>query len=204
MTSIYLASKSPRRKELLSQMGVDFDVLAINDHTLGAFDGDEVQHEGEAPQDYVVRTAQDKARAVLKLIQDKNLPPRPVLSADTTVIVNGKILGKPEDKTQAMQFLHQMSNTVHEVRTAVVLAIDEQHLYTLVSVSKVWFSQLTQEQIHAYADSDEPYDKAGGYGIQGSAAAFIHRIEGSYSGIMGLPVFETARLLEKIGYRFPN
>ena len=204
MTSIYLASKSPRRKELLSQMGVDFDVLAINDHTLGAFVGDEVQHEGEAPEDYVIRTAQDKARAVLKLISEKHLPARPVLSADTTVIVDGKILGKPEDKTQALDFLRQMNNTVHEVRTAVVLAQDEQHMHTLVSVSKVWFGPMTPEQMTAYADSDEPYDKAGGYGIQGAASAFIRRIDGSYSGILGLPVYETARLLEEIGYRFPN
>lgn len=203
MTRIYLASKSPRRKEILTQMGIQFDVLALNNHTLGAFAGDEVQHPGELPEDYVVRTAQDKARAVLQIIKAENLPLRPVLSADTTVIVNGCILGKPENTQQALNFLEQMNNTVHEVRTAVVLATDEEHLQTIVNVSKVWFGPMTKEQMWAYAQSKEPYDKAGGYGIQGAAAAFIRQIEGSYSGIMGLPIYETARLLEKIGYQFP-
>lgn len=201
MSKIYLASKSPRRKELLASLGVKFDVLAVNDHTLLNFAGDEEQHPGEAPEDYVIRTACDKARAVLMKIQAEGLELRPVLAADTTVIANGVILGKPQDSTEAEQFLRAMSGTYHEVRTAIVAGTDPEHLSVDVSISKVWFKKLTNEEIKAYVATSEPYDKAGGYGIQGLAGIFIEKIEGSYTGIMGLPIFETARLLRPFGVK---
>lgn len=201
MSKIYLASKSPRRKELLASLGIEFDVLAVNDHTLLNFAGDEEQHPGEAPEDYVVRTACDKARAVLMKIKTEGLEPRPVLAADTTVIVQGVILGKPQDAAEAERFLRAMSGTFHEVRTAIVAGNDPENLAIDVSVSKVWFKHLSDEDIHAYTATAEPYDKAGGYGIQGLAGIFIEKIEGSYTGIMGLPVFETARLLQPFGIK---
>jgi septum formation protein len=165
------------------------------------FAGDEEQHPGEAPEDYVVRTACDKARAVLMKIHDEGLEARPVLAADTTVIVKGEILGKPKDAAEAEAFLRAMSGTFHEVRTAVVAGIAPEHLVSDVSVSRVWFKALTDEEIAAYVATSEPYDKAGGYGIQGLAGLFIEKIEGSYTGIMGLPVFETARLLKPFGVK---
>lgn len=201
MSKIYLASKSPRRKEILAGLGIEFDVVAVNDHTLLNFAGDEEQHPGEAPEDYVVRTACDKARAVLLKIQADGLDPRPVLAADTTVIVKGEILGKPKDRAEAESFLRAMAGTFHEVRTAVVAGTDPDQLVSDVSVSRVWFKALTDEEIAAYTATNEPYDKAGGYGIQGLAGLFIEKIEGSYTGIMGLPVFETARLLKPFGIK---
>ena len=201
MSKIYLASKSPRRKEILAGLGIEFDVVAVNDHTLLNFAGDEEQHPGEAPEDYVIRTACDKARAVLMKIEADGLEKRPVLAADTTVIVNGEILGKPKDRHEAEAFLRAMADTYHEVRTAVVVGTDPEHLVSDVSVSRVWFKALTEEEIAAYTATNEPYDKAGGYGIQGLAGLFIEKIEGSYTGIMGLPVFETARLLKPFGVK---
>ena len=201
MSKISLASKSPRRKEILAGLGIEFDVVAVNDHTLLNFAGDEEQHPGEAPEDYVVRTACDKARAVLMKLQADGMEKRPVLAADTTVIVGGEILGKPKDATEAEAFLRAMSGTFHEVRTAVVAGTDPEHLVSDVSVSRVWFKELSDEEIAAYTATNEPYDKAGGYGIQGLAGLFIEKIEGSYTGIMGLPVFETARLLNPFGIK---
>lgn len=201
MPQFYLASKSPRRKEILTQMGLDFEVLAVNDHTLLNFEGDEEQLDNESPADYVIRTACDKAKAVLAKIEAEDLPRLPVLASDTTVISQGRILGKPKDEAEALEFLRAMSGTFHEVRTAVVMGTDPEHLDWEVSVSKVWFKPLSDEEMLAYAQTQEPYDKAGGYGIQGKAGLFIERIDGSYSGIMGLPVFETAKLLNRFGFK---
>ena len=197
--TFYLASKSPRRKEILEQLGFRPVILASNDHTLRNFQGDEVQLPGEAPEDYVVRIAQEKAIIAFEKIQHEKRPVLPVLSADTTVIAQGQILGKPDDEKQAKAFLRTLSESEHEVRTAVCVGTNKDNLLTAVSVSKVYFKELTEEEIAAYVRLAEPYDKAGGYGIQGLAGAFIKKIEVSYSGIMGLPVYETCELLARFG-----
>lgn len=199
--TFYLASKSPRRKQILQQLGFNPIVLATNDHTLKAFQGDEEPIKGERPEEYVLRVSKEKALIALQKIQTQGLAPYPVLAADTTVICRGEILGKPVNEQQARRFLEMMSGTVHEVRTAVWVGGNAQTLTAAVSVSHVHFKRLTEEEIRAYVSTAEPYDKAGGYAIQGLAAAFIERIEGSYSGIMGLPVFETVQLLKKFDIR---
>lgn len=199
--TFYLASKSPRRKQILQQLGFNPIVLATNDHTLKAFQGDEEPIKGERPEEYVLRVSKEKALIALQKIQTQGLAPYPVLAADTTVICRGEILGKPVNEQQARRFLEMMSGTVHEVRTAVWVGGNAQTLTAAVSVSHVHFKRLTEEEIRAYVSTSEPYDKAGGYAVQGLAAAFIERIEGSYSGIMGLPVFETVQLLKKFDIR---
>lgn len=201
MPSFYLASKSPRRKEILEQLGLTPLILASNDHTLLNFQGDEEQLENESAEDYVIRTARVKTLEGLARIKNEGLEPLPVLAADTTVILDGQILGKPADINEARTFLEKMSGTSHEVRTAVFIGTSADNLQGLVSVSKVWFKCLTTEEIEGYIATKEPYDKAGGYGIQGLAGAFIEKIEGSYSGIMGLPVFETVELLKRFDIR---
>lgn len=200
MPQLYLASKSPRRREILASMGIrDIELLVSGPTILTAFEGDEVQHPGESPEDYVVRTAKTKAFEALGRIHAQHLPPAPVLAADTVVILQGEILGKPVDREQAAEFMSRLSGQTHEVRTAVAVGTALESLETAVSVSKVTFTVLTPEQIAEYVRTDEPYDKAGGYGIQGLAGLFIESIEGSYSGIMGLPVYETGRLLRPYG-----
>ncbi len=200
MPRLYLASKSPRRREILASMGVtDIALLVAGPMTPGFFAGDEVQMAGERPEDYVLRTATDKARQALARIRAQNLNPAPVLAADTVVILQGEILGKPADREEARSFLNRLSGQTHEVRTAVVAGTSKEDMKSAVSISQVHFCALEPEQIEAYIATDEPYDKAGGYGIQGLAGLFIDRIAGSYSGIMGLPVFETGRLLKHFG-----
>lgn len=200
MPRLYLASKSPRRREILASMGVtDIELLIAGPLTPGAFAGDEVQLAGEAPEDYVLRTATEKALQAMARIKAMKLAPAPVLAADTVVILKGEILGKPADREEARNFLNRLSGQTHEVRTAVVAGTDRHDVKSAVSVSHVHFTTLEPEQIEAYIATDEPYDKAGGYGIQGLAGLFIDHIAGSYSGIMGLPVFETGRLLKHLG-----
>lgn len=200
MTVLYLASKSPRRREILSGMGItDLEIVHAGPAQLTAFAGDELQREGESPEDYVVRTAEEKARQALERIAGEGKPALPVLAADTVVICSGEVLGKPCDRDQARLFMQRLSGRTHEVRTAVVVGTGvNEPLHTAVSVSRVTFARLAPEQIEAYVQTEEPYDKAGGYAVQGLAGLFIERIEGSYSGIMGLPVFETARLLNEV------
>ncbi len=205
MPSLYLASKSPRRLQILQSMGIsDITVLPVGDTRLTAYVGDEVQHAGEAACDYVVRTAREKALATLERVRVEGLPAAPVLAADTVVILDGEILGKPADCTEATHFMQRLSGQEHEVRTAVVAGTSTENLLVAVSISTVHFTTMTSEQIAAYTATEEPYDKAGGYGIQGRAGLYIDRICGSYSGIMGLPVFETARLLENFGFDFKS
>ncbi len=200
MTVLYLASKSPRRREILSGMGItDLEIVHAGPAQLTAFAGDELQREGESAEDYVVRTAEEKARQALERIAGEGKPALPVLAADTVVICSGEVLGKPCDRDQARLFMRRLSGRTHEVRTAVVVGTGvNEPLRTAVSVSHVTFARLEPEQIEAYVQTEEPYDKAGGYAVQGLAGLFIERIEGSYSGIMGLPVFETARLLNEV------
>jgi septum formation protein len=189
---IYLASKSPRRRELLRQVGVEFELL-LNDSEIN-----EDVLPGEAPYDYVARVTRDKAEHALEVMMRRQLPMRPVLAADTTVVVDTAILGKPADMNEAMQMMRRLSGRTHQVLTSVAVAAGDQ-LWQITQSSDVEFALLTEETILAYCDTPEPYDKAGGYGIQGPAAIFITNISGSYSGIAGLPLFETVQLLQKAG-----
>lgn len=200
MTSLYLASKSPRRKQILEQMGItDIRLLAAGRAQLTAYEGDETQGDGERAEDYVIRTSRIKAAQAFARIRSEALPGAPVLAADTIVVLDGLVLGKPRNVAEARDFMQRLSGRTHEVRTAVSAGTDEENLKTLVSVSRVTFCTMTEGQIEGYIASPEPYDKAGGYGIQGLAGLFISSISGSYSGIMGLPVFETAELLRPFG-----
>ena len=198
---IYLASKSPRRRELLRQVGVEFELLSLrSDPTRGA-DVSEVERPGESPLDYVARVAREKGAFAWNVLHLRRMPLRPVLSADTTVTIDGEILGKPADQAEAAAMLERLSGRTHQVLTSVALHyidIAEQ----VTQVSNVRFAKLSPATIKAYCATPEPYDKAGAYGIQGLAALFIEHIEGSHSGIMGLPVFETAQLLRKAGVTF--
>ncbi len=182
--SIYLASRSPRRRELLLQMGVDFSVINP--------DIDESVLENELPIDYVSRIARLKAEAGrgLLLAADR----KPVLAADTAVVIDKTILGKPQNDEQAASMLRMLSGKTHQVTTAIALTRADR-LLTAVSVNNVCFAELSEQDIFWYIKTKEGVDKAGGYAVQGLAALFIEHIEGSYSGIMGLPIRETGQLL---------
>jgi septum formation protein len=182
---VCLASASPRRRELLAQIGVA--------HRIAVADVDESALPGEAPLDYVQRMAHAKAQAVWA--RDRSLP---VLAADTTVVLDDVIYGKPRDESHALEMLARLSARTHDVLTAVALA-DARGLELRVSVSSVSFRALTAAERAAYWSSGEPRDKAGGYAIQGLGAVFIESLTGSYSGVMGLPLFETADLLRSAG-----
>lgn len=200
MPQLYLASKSPRRREILAILGItDIELLVAGPMTPGAFAGDEEQLPDEDPADYVIRMAREKALQAIATIQAQGLPPAPVLAADTVVIFDGEVLGKPVDADQARLFLSRLSGNTHQVRTAVAVGSTPEDLQVAVSVSNVHFTRLEPELMAEYIATGEPFDKAGGYGIQGLAGLFIDRIEGSYTGIMGLPVFETGRLLRNYG-----
>ena len=188
---IYLASASPRRRELLRQIGVAYRLLPVAvDETLRA---------GERPHEYVARLALDKAQAGLLAMGRRQ--PAPVLGADTAVVVEDLILGKPRDRAEGLAMLAQLSGREHQVLSAVALATPERSVIK-IQESRVRFRELTPAECAAYWDSGEPGDKAGGYGIQGRAAAFIAELHGSYSGVMGLPLFETAELLREFGLAF--
>ncbi|KIF81113.1 Maf family protein [Noviherbaspirillum autotrophicum] len=195
---IYLASKSPRRRELLRQIGVEFELLLLRDHSPR---GPEVSEEvlpGEKAEDYVVRVTREKVEYSAKTMLWRRLPMRPILAADTTVVVDGRILGKPADPAEASAMLKQLSGRTHQVLTSVALLHDDQTLQ-VTQTSHVTFAPLSDTMLHAYCATPEPYDKAGGYAVQGLAAVFIETITGSYSGIMGLPLRETAQLLQQAG-----
>ena len=195
---IYLASKSPRRRELLRQVGIDFDLLSLRSDPSRGADVSEDVFEDEQAQDYVVRVALEKGAFAWKVLQQRRQPLRPVLTADTTVTIDNAILGKPGDVNQARAMLERLSGRTHQVLTTVAVHYTDMAEH-VTQVSNVRFAKLTAQQIATYCATSEPYDKAGGYGIQGLAALFIEHIEGSHSGIMGLPVFETAVLLRKAG-----
>jgi len=195
---IYLASKSPRRRELLRQVGIDFDLLSLRSDPSRGADVSEDVFEDEPAQDYVVRVALEKGAFAWKVLQQRRQPLRPVLTADTTVTIDNAILGKPGDVNQARAMLERLSGRTHQVLTTVAVHYTDMAEH-VTQVSNVRFAKLTAQQIATYCATSEPYDKAGGYGIQGLAALFIEHIEGSHSGIMGLPVFETAVLLRKAG-----
>jgi septum formation protein len=195
---ILLASKSPRRQQLLRQIGVDFDLLKLREAAGRERDVDEAAKDAEPPLHYVERMARQKAGVAWQRMQQRMLSPRPVLSADTEVVLNGAIFGKPVDAADAARMLHRLSGKTHQVITAV--AVRWQELTEVeISVSNVTFRDLTDEEIQHYVKTGESVDKAGAYAIQGRAAAFITRIEGSFSGVVGLPLAETALLLARVG-----
>lgn len=197
---IYLASKSPRRRELLRQVGIEFEILLLRE--IGGRTGEVCEDPlpAEVPDVYVQRIAREKAESGWNAVQMRRLPLRPVLAADTTVTIDGRILGKPTGSDDAMDMLRSLSGRTHEVLTAVAV-ITNGKLSAALSRSEVTFRELDQQALRAYCLSNEPYDKAGSYAVQGRAAQFISHISGSYSGIMGLPLFETAELLNKAGIR---
>ena len=196
---IYLASQSPRRRELLKQIGVNFEMLLPRFDPRRKLDTDETPLLDEVPEDYVQRICQAKADSGWKALQLRNLPSFPVLAADTTVILDGKIIGKPTGREQAADTLRALSGRQHRVLSAVAIVF-EKRIEMRLSVSKITFATLSEERIRRYILTNEPLDKAGAYAIQGYAAAFVQQIEGSYSGVMGLPLFETAELLQVFGY----
>jgi septum formation protein len=185
---IYLASGSPRRRELLQQIGVPFRVVRTS--------VDEAVRPGEVPAAYVERLAADKAGAGWAGSRDE--ADVPVLAADTAVVLGGKVLGKPADRRDAEGMLRQLSGRTHEVLTAIAL-LTVNGLESRISRSEVTFRSLAPQEIRDYWETGEPADKAGAYAIQGRAAVFIADLRGSYSGVMGLPLFETAELLSKAG-----
>ena len=192
-TDLYLASQSPRRRELLTQIGVSYEVLNI--------DVDESVNINEIPEEYVERLAKEKALAGWKI---NKLAEKPFLGADTAVVIHGEILGKPQNRQHAIRMLALLSGQTHQVISAVALAFKNQssselELKSVISVSNVSFRKLSKTEIEHYVNSTECNDKAGAYAIQGLAAAFITHLSGSYSGVMGLPLYETAELLHKAG-----
>ena len=204
--TIYLASQSPRRAELLQQIGVDFRLLLPQSAAeKQAAEDLEVVLAGEAPAAYVQRVTALKARAAharwqaLQACDGAAWPALPILCADTTVALESQILGKPIDSADAAAMLAQLSGQMHQVLTAVAVADRTGALHTALSTSQVQFKTLSAAEIAAYVASAEPLGKAGSYGIQGRAAAFVQHMAGSYTGIVGLPVFETAQLLQAAG-----
>ena len=196
--SIYLASRSPRRRELLGHIGVKFHLLLFRNRLGAAPDVDEEPLPGEAPRDYVMRVARTKAEAGWRRMLERNLPRQPVLAADTSVALEGRIFGKPLDRADAIAMLTALSGKRHEVLTAVVVQYDDE-VETALSVSDVQFRDLAPEEIQDYVATGECDDKAGAYAIQGRAALFVTEIRGSQSGIVGLPLYETAQLLQRMG-----
>lgn len=184
---LVLASRSPRRRELLAQLGIEHEVIPA--------DIDETPRAGEPPGDYVLRIAREKAEAVRRTLD----PARWVLGADTEVVSDGRIYGKPENAGHAERMLAELAGRAHHVYSAVALAGPGGELREALQVSRVRFRPLSRAEVRAYVATGDPLDKAGAYGVQGRAAAFIEHLEGSYSGVMGLPLFETSGLLAAAG-----
>lgn len=195
---IYLASRSTRRRDLLKQIGIRHSILLMREALSRPADVDETPLPEESPADYVYRITHTKAEAGWLRLQQRSLPLLPVLAADTIVVLDGRILGKPQDIGHAEEMLHALSGQEHQVYTAVGLTFQGQTRLRL-STTTVRFRDISQREIQAYITSGEPHDKAGAYAIQGKAAAFIINIDGSYSGVVGLPLFETSQLLEETG-----
>ncbi len=203
MAAIYLASRSPRRRELLAQIGVKFEVLLFRDGSRQDAEMAEDAFLGESPDDYVRRVTQLKADlAWQRVVLRKGLRRMPVLAADTTVALGSEMLAKPVDAADAARMLRLLSGERHRVLTAVAV-VNGNRAEMRVSESHVTFGTLDEAMIEAYVASGEPFDKAGGYGIQGRAGAFVQRLEGSYTGVMGLPLFETRELLREFGVTVP-
>ena len=199
---VYLASRSPRRRELLKQIGIEFELLMLREGTDRGRDVDESPLPDEPPDAYAVRIAEAKAAVGMRYLMQRRLPRMypvfPLVAADTAVTLGEEILGKPESAHHAADMLRRLSGRTHQVFTAVSVAFEDR-VETALSASAVTFRDLDDAEIAAYVASTEPMDKAGAYAIQGLAAVFIESLHGSYSGVMGLPLFETARLLKHFG-----
>ena len=195
---VYLASQSPRRRQLLEQLGVRYELLLPDAHEDS--EALEAVRPGEAPAAYVRRVTGLKLDAALARMQRRSLPPAPVLCSDTTVAMGRTIYGKPVDAPDAARMLRELSGHTHRVLTAVAVHAGRKRVQAL-SDSRVRFEALTPAQVRAYVATGEPMGKAGAYAVQGRAAAHITRIAGSYTGIMGLPLHETAQLLRSVGVR---
>ena len=194
---IYLASQSPRRRQLLEQLGIRHELLLPDAHEDS--EGIEAVLPGEAPTSYVQRVTQLKLDAALARMKRRSLPAAPILCSDTTVALGRRIYGKPQDAKDAARMLGELAGRTHRVLTAVAVGTPRKRAQVL-SVSRVTFTAMSRSQIEAYVATREPLGKAGAYAVQGRAAAYISHISGSYSGIMGLPVFETAQLLQSFGF----
>jgi septum formation protein len=198
---IYLASRSPRRRELLHQIGVLFDTLLFRCGERSDPEVDETPHEGEDVAVYVERLARAKALHGNSILGMRRLLPQPILAADTTLEFEGEIIGKPVDEADAAAILRRLSGKSHRVLTGVAVHFQGRTEYAL-STSEVRFRVLEEDEIRHYVMSGEPMDKAGAYGIQGRAGMFVEHLAGSYTGVMGLPVCETVQLLKRFGYKF--
>ena len=185
--SIILASGSPRRRELLKQLAVNFEVAAA--------DIDESYIQGETPRDYVMRLSREKAMAGF----DQSGAGLPVMGSDTIVLLDGEILGKPESRLEAETMLQRLSGRTHEVYSGVALVVNPASVLDTLNITAVTFGEMPLAWIRQYCQTEEPMDKAGAYAVQGATGQYIRRIEGSYSGVMGLPLFETAELLRRAG-----
>lgn len=185
--SILLASGSPRRHELLRQLDISFTVAAANI--------DESISDGEQPRDYVLRMAREKALAGL----EQTMGLMPALGSDTIVLLNGDIFGKPRSRAEAESMLQALSGQTHQVYSSVAIALEPEKILDTLNITAVTFGEMPSEWIRHYCQTDEPMDKAGAYAVQGGTGQYIRQIEGSYSGVMGLPLFETAALLRQAG-----
>jgi len=197
--SVYLASKSERRQELLRQLGVEFEVLLLREAPGRRRDIVERPRKDETPLDFVKRMAHTKAAVGWHRMGQRGLAPKPVVGADTEVVLDAAAVGKPLDAEAAAALLAALSGRKHEVITAVAVRW-QAHLELAVSTSHVTFRVIPKDEVERYVATGEPFDKAGGYAIQGKAAAFVQHIEGSYSGVMGLPLYETSEILSRIGF----
>ncbi len=195
---IYLASRSPRRRDLLAQIGIRFDVLQFRADPRADSEIDEAAIAGESADSYVVRVARAKAAFAARLLESRHLLPRPLLSADTTLDLDGEIIGKPRNEAEAQQILARLSGRTHRVLTAVAVT-DQIRLEHVLNISDVRFRKIEADEIRRYVRSGEAMDKAGAYAIQGRAGAFVEEIRGSHSGIVGLPLCDTAILLRQFG-----
>ena len=196
---LYLASRSPRRRELLTQMGILFDTLAFRSPPRQDDDVDETAHDGEAALVYVERVARLKAEHGWRTVEMRRLMPQLVLAADTTLEFQGEIIGKPTDAGDARAILRRLSGQTHRVLTSVAVAF-EGRIESAISISDVTFGAISETEIRRYVATGEPMDKAGAYGIQGWAGMFVEHLSGSYSGVMGLPLYETGVLLKRFGF----
>lgn len=196
---IYLASQSPRRSDLLKQIGISFQSLLLRDDPRHLAEIDETPLVNESATDYVQRVCLLKTDAAIESMVFRKLQQVPVLAADTTIALDNKIIGKPCDDNGAATILRLLSGRQHQVLTAVAVKL-HQRIESRLSITSVTFAQLSEERIQRYISSGEARDKAGAYGIQGLASAFVERIEGSYSGVVGLPLFETVQILNLFGY----
>jgi septum formation protein len=198
---IYLASQSPRRSQLLDQIGVAHGILVADaaENAIEDVETLEIALKNEAPKAYVMRVTGLKLDAAVQRLKNRGLIAAPILCADTTVCMGRVIYGKPENAADAARMLAELSGKTHRVLTAVAIAHRRKRV-SLLSESKVTFAKMSKSQIASYVDTGEPLGKAGSYGVQGKAAGMIERISGSYTGIMGLPLFETTQLLRQIGF----